>query len=156
MRDERAGQARLRSAVDAAQTAAADAFLETIDGMRAADQELRWVIAVTRGDPAVERTQTEAVFFAIDDHLPIESSHRNAMALATLKAGAPEIYDRVREGLVAAEILERLQDEADHGDAGAAEKLRLLTARHTVSPTRRTNHVVPERTQPHPCAKDVN
>jgi hypothetical protein len=126
-RDERAGRARLRTAVDAARTAAADAFFETLGGMRAAEQELRLVFAATHGDPATEHTQTEVVFFALDDQLPVESSHRKAMALATLKATSPEIYQRVLDGLAAAEILESLQDAADQGDASAGEKLKLLT-----------------------------
>jgi hypothetical protein len=126
-RDESAAQARLRTAVEAARTAAADAFFETLGATPATGQELRLMIAATRGDPTAEHAQTEAVFFALDDQLPVQADHKKAMALATLKAVSPEMYERVLEGLAVAEVFERLEDAADQGDAAAAEKLRLLT-----------------------------
>jgi hypothetical protein len=126
-RDERAGQARLPIAVDAARAAAADAFFGALGEPPPGQQGVRLVIAATCSDAASEHTQTEAVFFALHDKLPVDANHRKAMALGTLKAASPQIYQRVLDGLAAAEILERLQDAADQGDANAAEKLKLLT-----------------------------
>jgi hypothetical protein len=88
----------LQDALAAAREAAIDAFADVLDAGPEPPPQVRLMLCATTGDPSAGASQTE-VRFAGPTDVAISHPDKVAMALASMKAIAPNHYETMMEGL---------------------------------------------------------
>ncbi|HMJ36089.1 MAG TPA: hypothetical protein VK501_19450 [Baekduia sp.] len=88
----------LADAVAAARNAAILALAEVLDAEPGPPREVRLMLCATTGDPSAGVSQTE-VRFAGPSDVAISHHDKVAMALASMKAIAPDLYDTMMAGI---------------------------------------------------------
>jgi hypothetical protein len=90
--------ALVENAIVAARDAAVTALRQAFDGVPGEAPEVRLMITATRGNPSTEYSHSE-VRFAAPDGVAISHHDKVAMALASMKAVSPELYETMVAGI---------------------------------------------------------
>jgi hypothetical protein len=88
----------VEDAIIAAREAAIAALRTALDAVPGDQPEVRLMITATRGNPSTEYSHSE-VRFAAPDGVAISHHDKVAMALASMKAVSPELYDTMVAGI---------------------------------------------------------
>jgi hypothetical protein len=96
--DATADDDRVEDAIIAAREAAITALRQALDAVPGDQPEVRLMITATRGNPSTEYSHSE-VRFAAPEGVAISHHDKVAMALASMKAVSPELYDTMVAGI---------------------------------------------------------
>lgn len=89
---------RLEEAVAAARDAANGAFAAALPPDAADPPQIRLMLCATHGDPSTGQSRSE-VRFAAPDGVAVSHHDKIAMALASMKAVAPDLYATMVAGI---------------------------------------------------------
>jgi hypothetical protein len=89
---------RVEYAIAAARDAAVTALRQALNATPGEAPEVRLMITATQGNPSTEYSHSE-VRFAAPDGVAISHHDKIAMALASMKAVSPDLYDTMVAGI---------------------------------------------------------
>jgi hypothetical protein len=111
--------------------AAVDAFYQWAGEVR----DVRLVVVAMYGDPYagdVERPEdgrsvpVEARFFSLQDAEPLHEPQRRYLALETMRAASPDLFEHMHRGLTISNLIDDLSEAAEAGDQQAERVLSVI------------------------------
>jgi hypothetical protein len=96
--DAASDEKRVEDAIAAARDAAVTVLRQTLNATPGEAPEVRLMITATQGNPSTEYSHSE-VRFAAPDGVAISHHDKIAMALVSMKAVSPDLYDTMVAGI---------------------------------------------------------